>query len=190
MKFRMRDRSQGSLSPFLIYWVCLKDLQQGVTGWRCVNTPDTQTSPEATFKATFASVPHHLCDHGNLINSGDKIQVTNQFPGFQSWWKLCRYMYTCRLNPQSYCTKLNHYTDKCTNTKHIHSTFQSNCKERRWERVLKSPTLCVTSKLLQEPPPLQIREKRGPLVEVWKRQHVGASYRASLTSNMWGGSPS
>lgn len=146
--------------------MCLKDLQQGVTGWRCVNTPDTQTSPEATFKATFASVPHHLCDHGNLINSGDKIQVTNQFPGFQSWWKLCRYMYTCRLNPQSYCTKLNHYTDKCTNTKHIHSTFQSNCKERRWERILKSSTLCVTSELLQEPPSLQIREKRGPLVEV------------------------
>lgn len=44
---------------------------------------------------------------------------------------------------------------------------------------------CVTSKLLQESPPLQIKQKTGPSAEVWKTELVGKSYHASLTPNMW-----
>lgn len=83
-----------------------------------MDTPDIQTSPEAMFKKdTLYLLPSLVTSVTGviLIDSGDKIQVTKHFTGFQSCWKLCRYMY---LNlTVNYHMKLNHYSEKCSNTK-------------------------------------------------------------------------
>lgn len=64
-----------------------------------------------------------------LVIQETKSRWQNIFTGFQSWRKLCRYMYTYYLNlTVNYCMKLNHYTDKCLNTK----TCSQHLPEQLW----------------------------------------------------------
>lgn len=53
-----------------------------------------------------------------LLIPETKSRYQNIFTGFQSCWKLCKYMYTYCLNlTVNYCIKLSHYTYKCSNSK-------------------------------------------------------------------------
>lgn len=156
-----------------------------MTGWKCVNTPDTQTSPEATFKE---GIPHLLpflttwVTMVTLLTQETKSRWQNSFLVFSlsgSFVGIC--IPNC-LNPQIVTVwNLIIILINVQTQKHIHSTFQSNCK-RRWKFILKNHTQMCDIKTATRAPFLTNQREDRPLVEVWKGQqgqHVGASCRAS-----------